>query len=33
MNWIKRLIENFLYRRELKKKLKKARAEDPYVYK
>lgn len=33
MNWIKRLIENFLYQRQLKRKLKQARREDPYIYK
>ena len=33
MKWLKQLIEEFLYKRDLKKKLKKARKEDPYIYK
>ena len=33
MDWIRRLIDDFLYRRDLRKKLKKAKKEDPYIYK
>jgi len=33
MRWIKRLIEEFLYRQEIRKKKKKAKQEDPYIYK
>ena len=33
MSWIKRLIDNFLFKRELKKRLKQARQNDPYIYK
>jgi len=33
MNWLKRLIEEFIYKRDLKKKLKKASKQDPYIYK
>ena len=33
MKWLKRLIEEFLYQRDLKKKLKQAKEEDPYIYK
>ena len=33
MNWIRLLIDDFLYKRDLRRKLKKAKKEDPYIYK
>jgi len=33
MSWIRKLIDDFLFKRELRKRLKQARKNDPYIYK